>query len=65
MRQLQIEAYARLKPIQPNANSIVHQTQQTTYGELLEVYSSKQTRQHAVCNLKPSHQFTFKKIFDP
>lgn len=41
MRSLKIEAYARLKPIQPNTNSIVHQTQQTNQGELFEVYSSK------------------------
>jgi hypothetical protein len=31
---------------------------------LLEVYSSKQSRQQTVCNLKPSHQFIFKKVFD-
>lgn len=68
MRQLQIEAYARLKPIIPqrgiSGDSIVHQAQNTHTGDLLEVYSSKQTRQHTVCNLKPSHQFMFKKIFD-
>jgi hypothetical protein len=39
------------------------QTKQQQQSELLEVYCSKQVRQQTVCNLKPSHQFNFKKIF--
>lgn len=63
MRKLQIEAYARLKPIdhdQQELTSIIHQN--TASGDLLEVYSSK-LQQQAVCNLKPSHQFKFRKVF--
>lgn len=65
MRAQQIEAYARLKPLESTdpVEKIIFNTIKEPEAETLEVVSG-QYHVQLVCNLKPSHSFKFRKIFD-